>query len=371
MSGPLKETAEGQKMEDAEPGISKIGKLAFWRDLLLVVSITIAGLYYAQGFLIPLALALLLFILLTALIDRIAQIAIGGKSMPVWLAHILGILVIVIGFAGVFSILSIQASEVAAAIPRYTDRFTKILATIVATIGDENAVAIKNMMANLNVSSYAAKTLGSAGAAFSSFMLIALYIPFLMLERSPMRKKMQLAVHDSSVGERLDTVLISITSGIQHYIEIKTAVSVLTGVLTYAIMRAVGLDFAETWAIMIFMLNFIPTIGSIFAVVVISIVALVQFETYTPFLIVAIGGGLVQFVVGSVLEPPLMGKSLNLSPMMVLIALTFWGSLWGLSGAFLSVPITVCVLIFLSNITNTRWIAVLMSGDGKLSADIK
>jgi AI-2 transport protein TqsA len=105
------------------------------------------------------------------------------------------------------------------------------------------------------------------------------------------------------------------------------------------------------------------------AVLIPAIVALVQFETLTPFLIIIFGCGAIQFVVGSILEPSFTGRSLNLSPLMVILALTYWTTLWGLAGALMSVPITVSVMIIFANIPAARPLAILMSGDGKLPGD--
>ena len=94
--------------------------------------------------------------------------------------------------------------------------------------------------------------------------------------------------------------------------------------------------------------------------------ALIQFDTFGPFFIVLTAVGSIQVVVGNVLEPKLMGNTLNVSPFVVMMSLTLWGSVWGIAGAFLSVPITVILLIIFAHFEKTRYIAVLLSGDGSL-----
>jgi AI-2 transport protein TqsA len=152
----------------------------------------------------------------------------------------------------------------------------------------------------------------------------------------------------------------------RRYIGIKTFVSVLTGVLSYAVMKPLGLDFAETWAILTFALNFIPSIGSLLAIALPALIALVQFDSFWQVFVVLAGCGVIQFAIGYVLEPALTGKTLNLSPLMVILALTFWTALWGVPGAFLSVPITVFMLIIFSHLPGTRPLAILMSENGRL-----
>jgi predicted PurR-regulated permease PerM len=146
----------------------------------------------------------------------------------------------------------------------------------------------------------------------------------------------------------------------------KTLVSLLTAVVSYVVLEMVGVDFAIIWALLVFFLNFIPTIGSIVAVVFPALLTLVQFDTITPFLIVAIGLGGTQFVIGNVIEPTYVGKSLNLSSLMILLALSFWGSVWGLPGMFLAVPLMVMTGIVCAQFSGLRWIAVILSADGNL-----
>ena len=340
--------------------------LAFWRDLLLVGALTVAALHFGRNLLVPLAAALLMFFLLASVIDRIASVRIGGRQVPGWLAHVLGIGTIFLGLAAILSVLSSQAGQVAEAVPRYEARFADILAEIVSVIGDDNAEALSAAIDDIEVSAFAMSTVNTAGTFLSGLFLVLLYLPFMLIERHPMKAKVAIATPDPEVGAEMTQAVRSISLGLQRYVGIKTFVSALTGLFCYVVMRFVGLDFAETWGVLAFALNFIPSIGSILAVVMPAIVALVQFETLTPFLIIVFGCGIVQFLIGNVLEPALTGRSLNLSPMMVILALTLWSAIWGIPGAFLSVPITVCVLIVLSHVPGARWAAVVMSGDGNL-----
>lgn len=129
-------------------------------------------------------------------------------------------------------------------------------------------------------------------------------------------------------------------------------------------MKWVGLDFAEFWALLIFFLNYIPNIGAIVATAFPAALALIQFESWWPFLEVTSGIVAIQFFVGNFLEPRLLGKSLNLSPLVILFALALWGAIWGVLGMFLSVPITVMMMIIFAHFDVTRPIAILLSQDG-------
>ena len=344
----------------------RYGSLAFWHNLLVVLLVVFLGLHYGAGFLVPLAMAMMIFVLLTAVIDRIARMRPGGFRIPRWVAQLLGLMLVVMGLGVIAAILSSQAQDVVAAIPRYQARFAQIISQLVQFAGENITAQATAAMAKLDLSKVIGSVVGGAGSFLSGFVLVLLYIPFMMAERGPMRAKIALAASSPGAAQEFSRVLRSITKGLRQYVGIKTAVSLLTGGLSYAVMKPIGLDFAETWAVLAFALNFIPTIGSAVAVVIPAVVALVQFETMTPFLIILLGCGAIQFVVGNVLEPSIAGKSLNLSPLMVILALTFWTTMWGIPGALLSVPITVCVLIILSHLPETRPLAILISGDGRL-----
>jgi AI-2 transport protein TqsA len=167
------------------------------------------------------------------------------------------------------------------------------------------------------------------------------------------------------------SILSHAQEDIQTYLWIKTVTSTVTGVVSYFILKWVGVDFAGFWAFTIFLLNFVPTVGSIIATLFPAILALIQFETIYQFLFVLISVGTVQIVVGNFLEPKLMGRSLNVSPFVVILSLTLWGSIWGIAGMFLSVPITVMMLIVFAHFEQTRYLAILLSGDGCLSPNPK
>lgn len=121
------------------------------------------------------------------------------------------------------------------------------------------------------------------------------------------------------------------------------------------------------WAFLIFILNFIPTIGSLIATLFPALFCLLQFGEFSQFATVLTVVGSIQLLVGNIIEPKVMGNSLNLSPLVALISLSFWGTLWGITGMVLSIPITVIIVIILSQFNYTKPIAILLSEKGKLN----
>ena len=160
--------------------------LAFWRDLLLVGAVTASALYFGRGLLIPLSVALLLFVLLASLSDRITSVTIRGRTVPKWLAHLSALVVILLGLAAILSILSSQIGQVGEAFPRYQARFSGILEEVLATVGEDNAAALQASLENIKIDGIVADTVSTGGAFLSALFLVLLYIPFMMLERKPM-----------------------------------------------------------------------------------------------------------------------------------------------------------------------------------------
>ena len=150
------------------------------------------------------------------------------------------------------------------------------------------------------------------------------------------------------------------------YITLKTGISLLTGGLSYVVLLLFGIDYAFLWAFLIFLFNYIPYIGSLIATILPAIFAVIQFGTIWSFVWVFISVEAIQLVVGNYIEPKVMGKSLNLSPLVVVVALSFWGYVWDLLGMFLSVPITSIMLIMLAQFPATRSFAILLTENGNI-----
>ncbi len=336
--------------------------LSACRDVSVIATLGVYGLYAGSGFLIPLSLALLVYVLIIAVSDRVTNIL----PLPVWAANIIGVAVVLVGLFMVMFVLGNQATHFARAIGTYETQFDNALSRVVALIGNDVAIFIRDNLVNIDMSLVARSAFGGATSFLNTFLLISLYVAFMMAERTIFRKKIQLAANDQELGRDLTSMMVAISGSLQSYVGVKSFVSALTALISYTVFRLLELEYAETWAVLTFALNFIPSIGSIVAVIFPALVSLVQFDTMTPFLVIVLFCGTIQFLIGNVLDPALLGKSLNMSTFMVILALTFWSAVWGLTGAFLSVPLTVCILIVFSHIPALRPIAILMSKDGEL-----
>lgn len=210
--------------------------------------------------------------------------------------------------------------------------------------------------------------LSSAGGLFATGLMVLLIVIFMLLEAPTLPAKLSAAFHLSAPGdERLQRVL----DGINHYMRIKTLMSLLTAFCAGLLLRLLGIDFAVLWAVLAFLLNFVPVVGGIVMMIPPVLMALVQTDLQTT-LLVAAGYLVIHVVIGDVLEPRIMGKGLGISALTVLIALLFWGWLFGTVGMFLAVPLTTVLLIGLDASPHTRPIAILLgSGADQTSGAVE
>ncbi|MSQ95773.1 MAG: AI-2E family transporter [Gemmataceae bacterium] len=207
----------------------------------------------------------------------------------------------------------------------------------------------------------------AAGAAFGRFrdsttlaVLTILYIFFLIAEKVSFPARINLAFGEQH-GTRIMSVVESINLAISQYIAVKTLVSALAGILSYAVLAAFEVELAATWGILIFLLNFIPYLGSLVACALPIVLSFLQFdEMWKPIVIVVALIG-IQQVIATWVEPQMAGQRLDVSPLLIVLSLAFWGFVWGIPGAILAVPLLVIVKIVLDNIPETKPIATLIS----------
>ena len=333
-------------------------------QVILSVAVVIAGLVLGSSWLIPLAIAFIIWILLEAVIENVTRLGIGGFHLPRWFGLIVALCFVgLIGFV-VSEILAGQLGAIESVWPSYLERMQTIIGNLSVWIGPERTSRIQEWWSQVSFLNQVPTFVGSARLFLSTIVLVIIYVGFLLIERGFIAQKITALVLTNEQFERVNQVLESVSYGLQRYIWIKTLMSLFTALLSYALFRYLDVDFAETWALLIFLLNFIPTFGSILGVIFPALLALVQFDTLGPFITIAIGLTAIQFIIGNVIDPMMMGRSLNMSSFAIILSLTLWGTLWGIIGMFLSVPLTIMLMIIASNIPSWRWFSVLLSKDG-------
>ncbi|HHJ40373.1 MAG: hypothetical protein AXA67_06040 [Methylothermaceae bacteria B42] len=210
---------------------------------------------------------------------------------------------------------------------------------------------------------FAGKMLTALGGAFTNTALILFYVAFIFLEAVILPDKLKMAFGDSRFAARFEDFFVKL----RRYLNLKTLISLATGVAVALWLVIVGVDYPVLWGVVAFVLNFIPNIGSFIAAVPAILLALVQLGL-GPAFYTALGYLVINTIIGGIIDPRVVGSGLGLSTLVVFLSLMFWGWILGPVGMFLSVPMTIIVKMFLESHPETRWIAVLLGSGKEISA---
>lgn len=340
-----------------------LSKVAF---SLLIFLAVIVILYIGKDIFLPLAIAIMIFFIIREQKKFLAKISIKGKSMPNWMQTVLAFGFIVLSFFVFGNILYNSIQSITDVIPSYQSNINSLVSKFIDFKNIDLTLATKEWLNGDKITTFFKIAIESLSGILSNSMLILLYLIFLLLESSLFSQKIRLIYANKESYKNIKFIIDNIKNSMSSYITLKTITSISTGVLSYIVLLLLGIDFAFFWAFLIFVLNYIPTIGSLIATLFPAIIALMQFGTLMNPFIVLVAIGSIQFFIGNIVEPKLMGNSLNVSPLVVLLSLAFWGAIWGVTGMVLSVPITIMIIISCSQFESTKWIAILLSENGEI-----
>src|ERR1700676_2227332 len=354
-------------MFDQTPkGASYLRRLLTVALTLGIVIATFDVLSKGEHFFVPLVMAVLAVYLVDILSRLIRKIRIAGHSVPNAISVILAFGIIFgLGFV-LIEIIGQNARSVAAAAPKYQARLQQLQVEVFSRVGVEEPPELRQLVKAIDLRSVFTAVAKQVAEVLEDVTLVVIYGLFIMLERRFIPIKLEALFPDLNRRKNAIRIIRRVDHDIHTYLGVKTAVSFTSALLSYILMRIVGVDFAEFWALLIFVLHFIPTIGVIVATLLPTMLAAVQFDDLGPFLVIGIGITAIAQLMGNIVEPNVMGETLNLSPLTVIVSLIVWGSIWGIVGAFLCVPLTVILVIILSNFRATRWVAILLSKTGEV-----
>ena len=317
--------------------------------------IIIAGMMYASSFITLLLLALFVSIICAQPLAWLER-----KKVSHGLAIFIVLLGVLLIFLVIGQLIGGSIAQFTKDAPQYATRLNDITASIFQTLNEMGfSVSTEQLKATFDVGkvmNFTAGMLGELGGILGNIALIIFIVIFLLMELDVFAVK-TIAIVDTP-AESLK-YLTKIGESIRHYLGIKALVSLLTGFLIWIALLIIGVEYAILWAMIAFLLNFIPNIGSIIAGIPAVLFALVQLG-FGGFLWTMAVFALVNIVVGSVIEPRVMGKGLGLSTLVVFLSLIIWGFIFGTVGMFLSVPLTMTAKIILEQNENTKWIAILL-----------
>jgi predicted PurR-regulated permease PerM len=347
-----------------------VGHLSALKVAAVITATILTGfaLWALRSILEPFVLAVFLLIL----IDGVARMlsvrlppALRGLALPVAIAAIVLVLVVTIW------VTADNAGDFAAQSSSYAVRINDLLSLAAQRLGLRVTPTLAGLMREINPAQY----MGKVADGFSHFaeasIFVLIYLGFLLASRRGFAGKARALFQTETGKAEASRVFERIRDGLQSYIWVQTVVGLIITAASAALMAAVGLSHIPFWCLIIFLANYIPAIGAAIGVLFPAIFGLVETPDLWRGVVLLVGLEAVHFAVSHIVQPRMQGQSLNLDPIVVLLALAFWGLLWGVTGAFLSTPLAVMMMAILAEFEGTRPLAVLMSSDGKPYADLE
>ncbi|MFY0625242.1 MAG: AI-2E family transporter [Reichenbachiella sp.] len=335
--------------------------------ILVILIAIVTMLVYSEEYVVPFIVALIIWFIIHELRENLQMIPWVRKNVPIWLQSTIAFFVIGLVIAAILEMIYYNLSSLYESVDMYQKNFQIVLLQLNQIAGWDIAAKVNASMAEFDFDAFVTSTIDYFTTLFGDGFLIIIYVAFLLVEETIFPMKLKAFYPEEEDQEKKGELFYKMDQNIGRYLRLKTLVSFITGGLSYIALLIFGVEAALFWAFMIFILNFIPTIGSLIATIFPALFAIFQMAELAPFLYILLSVGIIQVAVGNVLEPKLMGTSLNMSSLVVILSLTMWGAIWGIMGMILSVPITVMMIIVFEEIPSLRFIAVALSEKGELS----
>jgi predicted PurR-regulated permease PerM len=321
--------------------------------------VVIAGMRAASALLQPFLVAAFL-----SLVGAPPVLWLRRKGLP----SVLAVLLVVLAMVGVGIVLGVllgtSLNDFTRALPTYQERLQQEISGLLTWLRGHGVDVPENILTSFldvgAVMRLTANVFRSLSGMLANAFLIVITVIFILLEVSSFTNKMRLALHDpEATFERVNTV----AENVNRYLAIKTAVSLVTGIVIAVWVSLLGVGHPFLWGLLAFLLNYVPNIGSILAAVPAVLLGLVQHGPGTS-LLVALGYLVVNVLMGNAVEPRFMGKGLGLSTLVVFLSLVFWGWVFGPIGMLFSVPLTMTMKIALESRQETHWVAIMLGAGG-------
>jgi predicted PurR-regulated permease PerM len=323
--------------------------------LSIIAAVAVGAVLRLTGTIVlPFVIALLLSFVLSpvaTLLERLRIPRILAIVLVVILFLAFGFLIALIVYSSVQSLVR--------EFPQYLARLTALLRDLVDRFDLPEGI-LSDLDLTQTIGSFLLSISGNFMSFVAGYVVVVIFLLFLLLEKPYLRGKVTQALKHRTT-RKITLVAAHINSQIARYMGVKLFVSTLTALIIFVAFSIIGVDFPIIWAILTFMFNFIPSIGSITISIVSIVFAIVQFlPAWNMIFAVAISMVSTQIVIGNILDPQLLGDRLNLSPVVILLALLSFGWLWGVVGMFLAVPLAVAIKIACANIPGLEPIGILM-----------
>jgi AI-2 transport protein TqsA len=329
--------------------------------LLFVLVLIAVGTVFklTAGIVQPLVIALLLTFVLNPLVELLHRIRIP-RVVGIFL-----VIVLLLGVGTLFAfIIYTSLQRLLREFPTYYQRLMELIRST-SDYFDLPASIISSLDLSRQFGSVLVSVSGDFVGFSSGLIMVIIFLLFLLLEKPFIRPKVMEALEGPRT-EKIWRIVGHINAQIGRYLSVKLLVSSLTGALVWLSFSIVGVDFAFIWGVLSFLLNFIPSIGSIVISVASAMFAVVQFyPEINPILAAVFSMVAIQLVLGNIIDPKLQGDSLKISPVVILFSLLLWGWLWGIVGLFLAIPLTVALKIVFENVPSLEWVAIIMGREAR------
>ncbi len=334
------------------------------RNALMFIAVIAGGaaLFLLRSILTPLLLALFLMVIIDGL-SRVLRTRFAALSEPIALG--LAILVTVAGFGVTVVLIAGNAPGFIGQLMADTPRLNAIIRDVGARLHIHSPPTVERLARQLDPAKYAGGVAQTLQGMISNLLFILIYLGFLFASRTGFQRKTErLFRNDEERGNAL-TAFQHIRNGIERYLWIQTVTGLMIAVASTVVLAAVGMPNAVFWGFLILVTSYVPIIGGMVGQFLPPMFALVEFSTYWQPGVILAGLTVIQLIMGSIVFPRMQGRSLNLDPVVILLALSFWGLVWGVPGMFLSTPLTVSLMVICEQFPGARWVAILLSSDGE------
>lgn len=336
----------------------------------IAITLAIYVCIIASDVMIPFVIAIFVWYLINAIARFLGLLhTASGKVLPrVWRYTFAILILLGIGTL-IFELVHQNIDAIIHDAPKFQSSFAKIVVDVSEAIGLDHVPTFAEMrdevMGKYVDIGTVVRTLATMLTDIAGkILLICFFVGFLLYEQKYFNRKMRWMISDPVREERFREALKKIDIKIQKYIGVKALVSGLDSMLTFAILSAFSVDFAGFWGVMAFFLHFIPYAGSLVAIALPVLTALIQFGDISHAFMVLATLCASHAMLGHVLDPYLMGNNLNLSPIFIITNLAAWGMIWGIPGMFLAIPILAIVTLTMAQFQTTRPLAILISKTG-------
>ena len=321
---------------------------------------------------LPFAIAIFIFMLVSPLVEKLKSL-----KIPTFLCIAIILVATALFLIGFVYILIAMINIIVVELPQYINKVNVFDEYVSSSIRDAfkmshdefpSIIAALNIDWSKQVKSLLTSLSSVSASIIGDLAMVIVYLLFLLMEQSTIFPKIRAAFPESR--REAAELVKNISQQTSRYLSVKILISLVTGVCFYLISLISGMDFPLVWGVLAFLLNFIPTIGSIVVTLLATLMAAIQFMPHWGVVFVVLFFFLLtEMILGNVIDPKLQGVQLNMSPLVILVMLAIWGYIWGITGMFLAVPITCVIQVICASVPSLKPLGIILSSGTSLEKD--